>query len=94
MISVLLIVQKHNPICRNPTGKCYLPRAPDYCHVQIVSVRFYYDQEEQQCKVFDYDVCESGTNIFETFGECYESCIRKPTPEGQNLIGYERKFLK
>ena len=72
-----------NAMCRNPpgSGKCYLPKVSGPCRGQFP--KFYFDQEEQQCKEFTYSGCLGNANRFETLEECEQSCM--PTPEDQDL---------
>ena len=72
--------------CRNLPGKCYLSKSKFLCRPS--ETKFYFDQEEQQCKA--YEEC-GGHLLFDTFEECYLSCMSTPKDQTNGQRTYYKR---
>ncbi|THD20802.1 hypothetical protein D915_008550 [Fasciola hepatica] len=69
---------------------CYELRDSGPC--EALMPRFYWNQTEKHCKVFDYGGCQGTKNNFKTMKECHQKChCKQPILVGEcraRLISY------
>ena len=61
---------------------CLLPSETGVCRAYFE--RYYFDQDEGQCKVFVYGGCGGNENNFETIHECEVDCMGKEVESESN----------
>ena len=70
--------------CFDTCGDC--DSEPDTGPCKAIIPRFYFDQDHNTCKRFDYGGCEGNNNNFHTKKACSKACKAKPITDGKYSI--------